>query len=673
MKTVAIIIARMGSTRLPGKVLMDLDGSPVISWVTRALKVARGIDHVIVATTTELADDAIEVWCRQNCYDFFRGSENDVLARVYGAAVETKADIIVRVTCDCPFIDPNVVAAVVRLRKETGVDYCSNVSPRTFPDGLDCEAFTFKALEAAHNEATRPIDRECVTTWIQRNQERFPSETVINWIGNKAHERWVLDTEDDLKFCREVAQLIVGTPSQIGILDVLDMNPEITRINETGVMNERYFEALAKEPIYPRTYDQSQEMFQYAKDLIPTASQTFSKSYLQFPQPSPLFLTHGDGALVWDVDGNEYVDLVGALLPNILGYRDPDVDAAIRSQLNRGISFSLSTRLEVDLAEALSGLIPCAEMAKFLKTGTEATTAAVRVARAYTGRDRVLICGGYHGWGSWSCERRVGITDREWQDTTRVPFGDIQKLHAVMSAMGRTFACAIVEPETNPEYLQALRKECDRTGTILIFDEIITWPRFGLAGAQGLYNVVPDLTTLGKGIANGMPLSAVVGRTEIMRCFVPPDNCFVSSTFGGETLSLAAAIATIDKIEREGIAEYLSTMGKFLDRSVGDLTAIHGLITVLDTTGYAPLVRLKFNDQPNATADQILALFRREMIASGVLIINCHAVSYAHGPNEVKRIIKAYDHTLSVIRDALDKGDIAERLGEAGVSQGVRA
>ena len=666
MKTVAVIQARMQSTRLRGKVLMDLGGHPVLEWCVRAARAAPGIDEVWVATSTLPADDVIAEWCKaKHAWNVpcTRGSETNVLDRFVVAAWESEADIILRLTGDCPFLDPQVIGAVARLQKQTGAAYCSNVSPRTYPDGLDVQAFTLDALHAADAEATRPLDRDCVTTWIERNQSRFPAETLINPIPSLQDERWVLDTGDDYTFCVGVAlhwPWEKGPPSQLDILGVLDAHPALRQINKHHPMNERYFDTLAEEPIYARSYERSQAQFKKAREIIPLAAQTFSKSHLQFPQPSPLFLSHGQGGLVWDVDGNEFVDLVSALLPNILGYRDPDVDTAIRRQLCSGISFSLATELEAELAETLIRLIPCAEAVRLGKTGTDVTTAAIRLSRAYTGRDRILICGGYHGWADWSTERNLGVPEDVQQLTTRVKFGEFPE-------MPSDYAAIIVEPESDPDYLRELRRLCDSYGALLIFDEVITGFRFDLGGAQKLYGVTPDLATFGKAMANGMPLSALVGRRDIMKRMEPPDNIFYSGTMFGETLSLAASIATIKKLEREEIIPKLWQRGRQLAEIVQTTIDSRALNGFIDLHGEPPFKRLKFRD------DQIAALFRKEMVASGTLVVASHNLCAAHGPSEIKRILKSYDHALGIIRDAIDKNDIAERLAGATVGPMVRA
>ncbi len=667
MKAVAIVQARMGSTRLPGKVLMPLGGHPVLEWCVRAARSAPGVDEVWVATTTLDADDAIVKWCDEIDVNVWRGSETDVLGRFYDCTMPLVGeDIILRLTGDCPFLDPQVIGSVVRLIKQTGADYCSNVSPRTYPDGLDVEAFTRDALWHAYHEARRPIDRDCVTTWISRNRSRFSAETVINPIPGLQEERWVLDTAEDFEFCKNVAVYWPwhkGPPSQFDILGVLDANPDI--LNANAIMNERYFDALAEEPIYARSYERSQAQFKKAREIIPLAAQTFSKSWLQYHQPSPLFLSHGQGGLAWDIDGNEYVDLVSALLPTILGARDPDVDAAIRRQLCSGISFSLATELEAQLAETLCRLIPCAEAVRFGKSGTDVTTAAIRLARAFTGRDKVMVCG-YHGWADWSMavsERRLGIPDAvqalslKQPKIGQVPWGDPSDPPAAV----------IIEPEDNPALLKWLREMCTTAGIVLIFDEVITGFRFDLGGAQKLYGVTPDLATFGKAMANGMPLSALVGRHDIMKRMEPPDNIFYSGTMFGETLSLAAAIATIKKLERGNLLTQVCDCGELIAAETEALIIKNRVSDLIRIEGHPSFKRLKFKD------DKIAALFRKEMVASGTLIVASHNICAAHGPSEVARIFRSYDHTLGIIRDAIDKNDIAERLAGATVGPMVRA
>tara|TARA_R110000868_G_scaffold5117_3_gene31635 strand:- start:4356 stop:6365 length:2010 start_codon:yes stop_codon:yes gene_type:complete len=669
MKTVMIGIARMGSTRLPGKVLKPLGGYHVLDWVVAAGESAPGVDEVWIATTTESRDDLIEAWCIENSVNCYRGSETDVLARVYGAAKEAKADVVVRVTCDCPFLDPIVIGEVVALRAATGAAYASNNDPPSWPDGLDCEAIDFRALEITHMLATRPTDRDTVTQYIVRNRTRFPAVSLNCPIPGLHKERWVLDTEADYKMCQELAKHVSFAPSYLNVLAVMNSHPELREINKDHPRNERFFAALAAEEPIHRDHGQSKGMLEEALEVIPLGTQTFSKSHLQYPVEAPMIVTHGNGGLVYDVDGNEYVDLVGGLLPNILGYRDPDVDAAIRHQLNAGISFSLATELEAKLARLLRSIIPCAEMSRFGKTGTDVTTAAVRLARHITGRDLVLTSG-YHGWADWCIAgddvRNNGVPRAVKDLTVTFRPNDFEVIKQIYS---RNFACVIIEPDSFERiHLASLREACTLTGTILIFDEIITGFRTNIGGIQGETGDIPDLATFGKAMANGMPISAIVGKAKYMKHM--DEICF-SGTFFGEALSLAAALATITKLKKEKVIDRLDERNREIASFVEDLNEEMGLNFVeiyehgLSRIGFKPIADL--------TKEETKTLFIQEMIANGVLIIASHNFCFAHTDNDLERIKNAYRRTFEVFKGQSLKGLIKGKAIEATANVRLQA
>lgn len=670
MKTVAIIQARMGSSRLPGKVLTDIGGKPALAWVVRAARATLGVDEVWVATSVCAADDAIAAWCEANGVPLHRGSESDVLDRFAGAAKASGADIVARLTADCPLLDPAVVAQTIRLHAVTGVDYASNVDPPTWPDGLDCEVLTRKALLAAADEATRASDREHVTPFVRNNRDRFTAETLIAPLPGLTAERWTLDTPEDLGLLTALAERLPADrpPSYLEVLAVLDREPQLRDVNRKSERNAGFATSLAAEKLdTDRHYDRSQQLIDRAERVIPVGSQTFSKSKLQFPPgAAPLFVTHGDGGKVYDVDGNQYVDLVGALLPNVLGYRDPDVDLAIRRQLTRGISFSLPTTLEMELAERLIKHIPCAEMVRFGKNGTDATSAAVRLARAATRRDRLVLLG-YHGWQDWyigATTRNLGVPAAVSALSHLAPYGDLAAIEALLLKYPGEVAAVILEPmntsEPPPGYLQGLKDLAHRHGALLIFDEIITGFRWSIGGAQARYGVTPDLACFGKAMGNGMPISAVVGRADIMRLM---EDIFFSGTFGGETLSIAAAIATVDKIEREKVTDRLWAVGAELLAQVRARIAAAELDDVIGLVGAAPWMILTYRDHAAASKEAIKTLLLREMIAAGVLINASHNVCYAHSSADMAHVLKAYDHALAVLREALDRGEVERRLG----------
>jgi spore coat polysaccharide biosynthesis protein SpsF (cytidylyltransferase family) len=254
-KTVAICQARMGSTRLPGKVMKLLHGVPVISWVVDAATHALGVDSVVVATSMLDKDDVIAEWCEKNGIPVYRGSETDVLLRFAGAAFSFNADIIVRLTCDCPFLDPNVIGEVIQLRKMRDVEYATNTDPASYPDGLDVEVFTRAALESAHREAVRGTDRDTVTRYMVRNRHRFSAANLVCPLPALVGHRWVLDSPEDYEFLQKVAERLSNPTkpvSYLEILKILDKEPWLKDINSKYSRNERC--AAIREPWRWRIY-----------------------------------------------------------------------------------------------------------------------------------------------------------------------------------------------------------------------------------------------------------------------------------------------------------------------------------------------------------------------------------------------------------------------------------
>ena len=667
IKSIAIIQARMGSSRLPGKVLADLGGRPVLDWVVDAARAIPGIDGVAVATSEAPGDDALVAWCAEKGVTCHRGPEDDVLARFVQAARAEQADIVIRLTADCPLLDPQVCALVLTLLARSAAAYACNFEPRSWPDGLDCEAFTMALLQEAADQAQTPFQREHVTPYMRANRYRFPIAQATCPIPGVADERWTLDGPEDLDFLRAVVGKLEDTSKPPSWLKVLAITGGDISLRRATVAAQETQAVPAPETTNGRrSFATSRQLLERSKAVIPLGAQTFSKSHIHYPEAAPMFLAGGDGARVWDVDGNEFIDLVSGLLPVVLGYRDPDVDRAISEQLRSGISFSLSTHLEIELAERLVDLIPAAEMVRFGKNGTDATSAAVRLARAFTGRERIAVCG-YHGWQDWyigATVRNKGVPKAVCALTDTFPYNDLAALEELLARHPGAFAAVIMEPVNvtgpDPDYLQGVKDLAHRHGALLVFDEIITGFRVSLGGAQAHYNVTPDLACFGKAMGNGMPISAVAGRADVM---AEMEEVFFSGTFGGEALSLAAAIATIDKMRRMPIIEKLWQAGDTLVTGAEKRIAAHGLTDCMSFGGLAPWKVIAFNDHAQASKDAVKTLFIREMLQNGVLINSSHNVTASLGEGEIQTVLHAYDETLKVIAGELDRGDLDHRLG----------
>lgn len=413
-----------------------------------------------------------------------------------------------------------------------------------------------------------------------------------------------------------------------------------------------------------RTYEGSLAQLERALRSIPLGSQTFSKSTTALPRgAAPLYLTHGAGARVWDVDGHEYVDFVNGLAAVSLGYRDPDVDAAVREQLERGVTFSLPHPLEAEVAEALIECVPCAERVRFGKNGSDATAAAIRLARAHTGRDHVVMCG-YHGWQDWSIgttSRDLGVPAATRALTSTFDYGDLESLARALAA--HPVAAVILEPmtavEPPPGFLQGVVERAREAGAVCIFDETVTGFRFALGGASELFGVTPDLATFGKGLANGLPLSAVAGRADVMDGM---REIFFSTTFGGETLALAAARAVLAKLRREPVLETLAARGSEVVAGLDARLRSSGAASFLRVSGHPSWSFVHFADAAPYTSWDLRTLFLQEVLARGVLTLGTHNMSYAHAPADVARLLAVYDAVLPILVEAVERRDLERRL-----------
>jgi len=398
-------------------------------------------------------------------------------------------------------------------------------------------------------------------------------------------------------------------------------------------------------------YEKSTEFLTRAEATIPIGSQTFSKSRTQYPVGiSPLFATRAKGPYLWDLDGNKYIDLVSNLASITLGYRNRKVDSAVRKQMNLGNGFSLPSTLEAVVAEKITSLVPSAEMVRFGKNGTDATSAAIRLARAYTGRDYVAVCG-YHGWQDWfigSTTRNKGVPKKTSALTLTFKYNDIKSLEKIFSKHPKGIAAVILEPMTNefPEnkFLEKTKELCQKYGAVLIFDETITGFRFSKGGAQEIFQVTPDLSTFGKGIANGYPLSVVCGKKEIMK---EMENIFFSGTFGGELLSLAAANIVLSMHLRDEVSpklvEYGENLSKELDRVINEAE----MSSHLEIKGHSTWKFLNWKEAKGHSIPELKTFFMQEMFRRGVLILGTHNVSLSHTAAIQKSIICVYEEVLS--------------------------
>jgi glutamate-1-semialdehyde 2,1-aminomutase len=408
---------------------------------------------------------------------------------------------------------------------------------------------------------------------------------------------------------------------------------------------------------YP-TIKQSDEYYARALKLIPAVTQTLAKGPGQYVKGvAPKYLVRGKGSHVWDADGNEFIDYNMGIGPVSLGYCYDKVDQAVRAQLEDGITFSMMHPLEVEVAELIHEVIPNAESVRFSKTGADVTSAAVRLARAFTGRNNVL-CSGYHGWHDWYIavtDRNKGIPDAARDLTHTFSYNDIQTL---ADSLDNDTACVILEPMVfefpKGNFLNDVKQLCEENGTLVIFDEMWTGFRLALGGAQEHFGVTADLACFSKAVANGLPISILTGRRDVMQ--LCEKDVFFFTTFGGEALSLAAAKATIRELRDKSVPQYLAHQGKRLKDGYNALAEVLKInytrcigmdcrsMVTFDSTAGDPL--------------EMKSLVQQEMIKRGILWSAFHTMSFSHSDADINYTLSAYADVLPILKSAIAERNI---------------
>lgn len=649
-RVVVIIQARMGSSRLPGKSMMDLSGTPLLGRVLTQVAGAKSVDEIVIATSVHAQDDAIEEYCMSLGFRVFRGSEQDVLSRYVATSRAMNADFIVRITGDCPLHSPDTIDEVVNQFLAAGVEYASNTNPYSRPDGQDVEIFSRNALELAEQFACDGPDREHVTPWMRKNLKLSKLNVQHNGSASEAL-RWSVDHSDDLNFAHLVWECLDRHGlGPFNFEEIMAAVKESGAIQGGAIINEGFYLSIlntaTNEAAHPLNLDKSSYWLERADKVIPGGAQTYSKSWRHHIRGvTPIFLDKGKGSVVTDVDGNEYVDLIQGLLPNILGYANDEVDRAAYQIACNGHSFSLPHPIEVELAERLCNLIPCAEMVRFGKNGSDATAGAVRVARAYTGREHVAVCG-YHGWQDWfigTTSRSAGVPQAVKELAHTFPYDDIKALEDLLSDSDKKFAAVIMEPVSfnwpSEGYLKKLKEIVHKHGALLIFDEICSGFHFGLGGAQKIFGVTPDLATFGKAMGNGWPISCIVGRKEIMQVF---EDAFVSFTFAGDVSAMAASMKVLDILEGGDAYARMTAAGTKLFDGAKVMAANVGLGESFILKGHPHWAHFSFIDKNGADDPVTRALWIQEVTRRGVLILTTFNICAALDEASVERVLHAF-------------------------------
>ncbi len=400
----------------------------------------------------------------------------------------------------------------------------------------------------------------------------------------------------------------------------------------------------------------SEKYYNEALKMIPGAVAGIRRPYNFVPGEYPIFFDSAKGGKVYDVDGNEYLDYLCAYGPIIIGHREEEIDNAVIEQMkNKGFCFSLVQPIQNRLAAKLIELIPSAEMVAFVKTGSDATSTAIRVARGATDRTKVVRCG-YHGWHDWCVEVKGGIPQKLYEDVYEVHYNDLDELEDVMRKHGEDMAAIIITPVGHPlaekvqmpkpGYLEGVRALADKYGTVLIFDEIRSGFRFSLGGAQKVFGVTPDLSVFGKAIANGYPISVVVGKEKYMK--VLADKVFLSSTFFPNSLEQIAALKTIEILERDNVLETIAEKGNRFAAKVQEIVKNSGYDAEFSGAPFMPFIT--FNRDKDQLYKKLRPAFYTELIRRKVFLQPYHHgyIAYRHTDDDL-------DYTANMIAEAFDE------------------
>jgi glutamate-1-semialdehyde 2,1-aminomutase len=661
-----IVQARYGSSRLPGKVMKKLSDKMVIEHVVERLNRCKNIDNIIIATTTNTEDEPISDFCKTKNILYFRGSENNVLDRYYQTALISKTDIILRITCDCPLVDPNIIDEMITNFLKLKLDHYQMQyynGNQAFPDGFDCEIFTFQALEDAYNNATLPYEKEHVSPYISKNYNTKKYSIPLTKTYKNldlANIHLSLDTENDYKILQNIFNNVYVNNNNFSIHDVLEYlndNPDVLKYPEIDVFNGK-----------------GQELYREAKKIIPGGTQLLSKRPEMFlPNHWPAYYQKASGIEVVTLDGIKMKDFsymgIGAC---ILGYKDPDVNKEVHRAVDRGSMCTLNCPSEVELTKLLIELHPWADMARYTRASGEACNMAVRIARAASKKDKVAFCG-YHGWHDWylaanwnngndlkdqllSGLSAVGVPKNLKNTAFPFHYNKIEELEDIIK--NHDIGTVVMEPQRSEppkdNFLHKIRELCDKHEIILVFDEVSAAFRINTGGIHLVYNVIPDMAILGKSLGNGYPIAAVLGKKE---CMDAAQESFISSTFFTEDIGFTSAIATIKKHRECNVGDHINKLGLYFQKKIKDIANTTGLkITV---SGLSAFSAWSF-DYDNGLA--IKTLYIQKMLERHILAKNAFYLSYAHKKEDVDYYLKHIKEVFSELYELIQKNEIEKNL-----------
>jgi len=642
---VCIIQARLNSTRLPNKVLLNLAKKPAINHIFERLSRSERITKIVLATTKNKNDEKLADHINKLGYDVFRGSEKNVLGRYYECAKKFNANVVIRVTGDCPLIDPRLVDRMVQKFISSKADYLSDSIKHTYPDGINLEVFSFSALKKAFNGAKSNFDKEHVTPFIKNSSEI--KKAYLPHEDDFSSYRWTLDEKEDYVVLNNIFEHFypVNNFSWLEVVDLCKSKPEMFLLNKNIPRDEG------------SRIGTGQKLWHRAKQIIPGGNMLLSKrSEMFLPKYWPSYFSKSKECFVWDLDGRKFIDMsIMGIGTNILGYGNPFVDNAVLRTIKNGNMSTLNCPEEVYLAEELVSIHPWADMVKFTRSGGEANSVAVRIARAASGKDNIAICG-YHGWHDWYLSANLSSNKeldghllpglepngvpRSLQGTV-FPFqyNNLDELINIIESNEIGIIKMEVSRNEGPKnnFLKKVREIANEKSIVLIFDECTSGFRESYGGLHKNFEVDPDIAIFGKALGNGYAINAVIGKREIMEA---AQSSFISSTFWTERIGPTAAIETLKIMKRDNSWSYISQQGKKIKENWLRVAKSNNLdITI---SGLDALARFSFNSKHSNFYKTYIT---QEMLKKGYLASNMVYVCTEHSDE----IIENYMNELNLI------------------------
>lgn len=640
MNLITIIQARYSSSRLPGKVLKKYKNMTYLELLIKRLKKSNNVKKIIVATSKNIEDKKIEKICNKLKIICFKGPEEDVIDRYFKATKKYKAKNIVRITADCPLIDPKIIDQVVDSFFLNKADYATNTMPPTFPDGLDVEVFKFKVLKKAWT-ASRKDSRlkEHVTTHIRKNKRI--KKINIRYKKDFSFLRLTLDELEDVKTINSVLNHFKKIDN-FGIDQIIKLYNKNKNIFDYNIhINRNEGKDLIS----------GQKMWKRAKKVIPGGTMLFSKNPdLFLPAKWPAYFSKSKGCKIWDLNGNCFKDLafmgVGT---NTLGYAHPNIEKKVFQSIKSGLMTTLNSVEEINLAEKLVEMHPWSNMVRFTRSGGEANSVAIRIARAASGKDNVAICG-YHGWHDWylACninnsnklnshlmkEVPIGGVPKSLKNTV-IPFeyNNFNQLEKIVNlhdiGVIKMEVMRDFEPKNN--FLKKVRNLANKKNIVLIFDECTSGFRQTYGGLHKFYKINPDISIFGKALGNGHAINAVIGTKEVMEhC----NSSFISSTFWTERVGPTAALATLKEMEKIKSWDLITNIGKNIKNNWKKIADDHKI--KIKVRGLDAIPNFSFESSNHVAYKTYIT---QEMLKKNFLASNVVYCSVSHEDKILKRYL----------------------------------